>query len=65
KLNEGIGHPDFHIVPSKILAKKIREEHRRWLEENPSHKDNPMRTFSDENNEFKDKWDLIIDFLNS
>lgn len=35
----------FFIVPSAIVAKYVRAQHRMWLDEDPNHKDGPMRLF--------------------
>lgn len=35
----------FFIVPSKIVAKYIRDEHRLWLREKPGRSDTPRRLF--------------------
>ena len=35
----------YFIVPSAVVAKYVREEHRAWLEADPSHKTSDRRTF--------------------
>jgi len=35
----------FFLVPSKVVAEYVRAQHQLWLEENKTHKDNPMRNF--------------------
>ncbi len=49
-LNE-LEQPEYHIVPSKVIAKTIREEHAEWLatpgRNGQKHNDNPIRKFSD------------------
>lgn len=61
--------PDFHIVPSNIVAETIAKGHKKWLEmpgkNNQSHNDSAIRTFYDNENIYKDKWDYIRDKLNN
>lgn len=33
----------FFVVPSAVVAKYVRDEHCLWLDEDPKHKDGPMR----------------------
>ena len=55
--------PDFYIVPSKIVAKYVKEDHTNWLKtpgkKGQKRKDNPMRMFRDEGDEYKGKWNII------
>ncbi|MBK9488869.1 MAG: hypothetical protein IPO07_08765 [Haliscomenobacter sp.] len=41
--------PEYFIVPSKDVAKQVKDGHQRWLEtpgkKGQAHKDNPMRQF--------------------
>lgn len=58
------GEPaDFHIVPSKIVAKTIREHNRRWLStlgrKGQRHNQTSMRTFLDAEQKYKSAWDLL------
>ncbi len=56
-------HPDFYIVPSKIVADFVRTDHRKWLEtpgkRGQAHRDNPVRKFRDPERKFLDRWDLL------
>ena len=60
----GLSEPEYHIVPSKVVADRIREDHRRWLEtpgaKGQPHKDNDIRIFSDEDDTYLDRWDLFF-----
>jgi hypothetical protein len=55
--------PHYHVVPSAIVAKQIRDNHRRWLatpgRHGQTHNDNPNRNFHDKANEYREKWDLL------
>ena len=35
----------FFIVPSKVVAKYVREQHQLWLRDNSAHRDSPRRLF--------------------
>lgn len=55
--------PDFFIVPSNVVAGRIRRGHRKWLRTpgkgGGEHRENPMRTFRDPDEEFLERWDLL------
>ena len=55
--------PLFHIVPSKKLARSVRDGHRKWLDtpgkKGQKHKDTSMRYWSDDNDKYLDRWDLL------
>lgn len=61
-LNE-LDIPEYHIVPSEIVAKTIKEGYKVWLDtpgkNGQKHKDNPIRKFSDINDEYKDNWECM------
>lgn len=52
--------PEYHIVPSKIVAKKICEAHTIWLntpgKRGQAHRDNPIRKFQDFTDEYLNNW---------
>jgi len=54
--------PDYYVVPSKTVARRIRENHEEWLAKTDrhgrKHKDNPMRLFVDYA-KYQDRWDLL------
>ena len=58
-----LGNPEYHIVPSAIVAKEITEEHKKWLEtpgkKGQPHKDNNRRMFYDKDDRFLDNWDCL------
>ena len=55
--------PDFYIVPSKVVADFVKNDHQRWLETpgraGQAHKDNPVRKFRDPESRFLERWDLL------
>ncbi len=55
--------PEYHIVPSQKVAAYVKRTHREWLKtpgkKGQQHKDNTMRVFRDENNQYLEKWELL------
>jgi len=55
--------PRFHIVPSRVVAKRVKESHREWLatpgRRGQQHNATTMRLFSDESDEYLERWDLL------
>lgn len=53
--------PEFFIVPSREVAKKVKDEHNKWLSKaGKNHKDNNVRTYSFvDAKQYLDKWDLL------
>ena len=55
--------PDFFIVPSVIVARKIREGHQEWLRTpgrgGRPHRDNTIRTWRDSDGEYLERWELL------
>ena len=62
-LNE-LETPEFHVVPSKVVAEKIKEDHQNWLsvpgKNGKIHNDSSMRIFNADDNIFLNRWDLLI-----
>jgi hypothetical protein len=62
-----LGAPDsragYHIVPSLTVAKLAADSHKKWLStpgmKGQQHVDTNMRKFSDANDEFLERWDLL------
>ena len=59
----GIEKPEYHIVPSSIVASQIKNRHQAWLN-SPSkngqpHKDQSIRNFSDKDDIYTERWDLL------
>ncbi len=61
-LNE-LDIPEYHIVPSKIVADTIKDSHYQWLNtpgrNGQKHNDNSMRKFSDKEDKYINKWDFL------
>lgn len=61
-LNE-LGNPEYHIVPSCIVANEIRKSHQRWLDtpgrNGQKHNDNPIRKFDDLEDKYLDNWGCL------
>ena len=61
-LNE-LEQPEYHIIPSEYLAEKVYQSHREWLNtpgvNGQPHNDNPTRAFTDYDDKFLDRWDLL------
>ena len=63
RLNEINERPQFHIVPTSYVAKKVKKEHQEWLDSpgrgGIKRKDSDVRKFEDPNNDFLDRWELL------
>jgi len=63
RLKEIGQRPDFHIVPSSIVASHTATRHKEWLsgskKDGSPRKDTSMRGFSDKDNIYLEKWDFI------
>lgn len=61
-LNE-LDTPEYHIVPSKIVAETITKEHQKWLDtpgkNGIKHNDTNIRDFFDKNDIYLNRWDLL------
>lgn len=59
----GENTPEYHIVPSEVVAKSVKESHQAWLDtpgrKGQAHNDNNMRKFSDKENKYLNRWDLL------
>ena len=55
--------PEFHVVPSRVVAQTVKESHQQWLSTpgrgGRSHVDNPMRKFEDRAGAYLERWDLL------
>jgi hypothetical protein len=53
----------FHVVPSRVVAKHVREGHSSWLKgkkkDGSPRKDSSMRAFRDKENKFLEAWHLL------
>ena len=61
-LNE-LDAPEYHIVPSDIVADTIKTSHQNWLKtpgkKGQQHKDTTIRVFEDKEDLFHNRWDLL------
>lgn len=59
----GLGSPEYHIVPSEIVADSVKKFHQEWLAtpgaKGQPHKDNNMRHFSDDEGLYLNKWENL------
>lgn len=55
--------PDYHVIPSEVVAATITKGHREWLAQpnraGMSHRDTRMRLFKDPESEYLGRWDLL------
>ena len=62
-LNGSNQRPDYHVVPSKVVAGYVTRTHQEWLAQpnraGKPHRDTDMRLFKDSANEYWDRWDLL------
>jgi hypothetical protein len=62
-LNNNQKHPDFFVVPSKVVAKYVTDGHANWLKipgkKGQKHNDNQIRKFNDSKEKYLDRWDLL------
>jgi len=63
KLRTELERPDYYIVPSNVVAHYISTNHREWLKGKKANggqrKDTAMRKFSDPDDKYLEKWDLL------
>ena len=61
-LNE-LDAPEYHIVPSDVVANTIKSAHQVWLntpgKNGQPHKDTTIRAFTDEEDTYYNRWDLL------
>lgn len=62
-LNGSNQRPDYHVVPSEVVADYIKRNHQEWLAKpnlaGKPHRDQSIRKFKDPANEYRDRWDLL------
>ena len=62
-LREVGSRPDFHIVPSQLVAEYVATSHGQWLAGKKaggsSRKDSTMRNFRDTDLQYKEAWELL------
>ena len=59
----GASPPSYHVVPSTVVAERIRRGHSEWLSkpgrDGQERKDSSIRKFWDRDDEWKDRWDVL------
>ena len=53
---------EYYIVPSKVVADKIKKSHEKWLKGKSTRKDINMRKFTmsdSEKKKYEDNWDSL------
>lgn len=55
--------PEYHIVPSKIVAKTIKDDHQKWLntpgKNGQQHNNSSIRKFIDNEDIYLNRWDYL------
>lgn len=55
--------PEYHIIPSKVIAETITKSHKIWLatpgRNGQKHNDNNIRRFYDKEDIWLNRWDLL------
>lgn len=55
--------PEYHIVPSKILAETIKQSYQEWLntpgKKGQAHNDTNIRNFTDYDDIYLNRWDFL------
>lgn len=56
-------HPDYFIVPSKVVATTVKETHSEWKaaigKDGKPHNDTTLRKFTDKDEKYLNRWDLL------
>lgn len=59
----GMDVPEYHIVPSKIVAEDISTGYQKWLNtpgrNGRPHKESSIRKFGDKNDKYLNNWDVL------
>jgi len=62
-LNNGERPPEYHIVPSKVVAGTVRKGHAKWLKtpgkKGQAPRETSVRQFKDPDGRYLDRWDLL------
>jgi hypothetical protein len=62
-LGQVLERPSYHVVPSRDVAMFTSKSHREWLQQpgrgGRQHVDNPGRNFSDTDDKYLERWDLL------
>ena len=59
----GLGSPEYYIVPRREVAKYARSRHKQWLSQprrdGKPRNDGDMRKFSDPGGKYRGRWDIL------
>lgn len=62
-LNGLDGAPEYHVVPSKTVARFCKRHHRKWIKgakrDGSARKDTNLRTFRDPECDYRSAWDQL------
>ena len=62
-LHESAQPPDYFVVPSEVVAKHAKDGHKQWRttpgKQGQEHNDTTMRKFSDKDEVYLNRWDLL------
>lgn len=60
----GLEQPEYHIVPSAVLAEYLKSEYEKWIhapgKNGKQHQDTSIRIFKDYEDHYLDRWDILI-----
>jgi hypothetical protein len=63
RLGHQLARAEFHIVPSRVVAKYVTKSHRNWLlrpgKGGKKHNDSQIRQFRDRDRKYLEKWSLL------
>lgn len=63
RLGDNQHRAEFHIVPSKVVARYVTKSHQRWLlrlgKGGRPHNDSAMRKFKDRGDRYLEKWEIL------
>lgn len=57
-LNGSNQRPDYHVVPSKVVARYVTKDFQEWSAKKERGVSN-IRKFKDPENKYRDRWDLL------
>lgn len=60
----GLEQPEYHIVPSAVLAEYLKCEYEKWLhapgKNGKQHQDTAIRLFKDYEDIYLNRWDILL-----
>jgi hypothetical protein len=59
----GLAEPEYYVVPREEVSRFAAENHKKWLatpgKKGQPHRDTPIRQFSDADDKYLGRWDLL------